>query len=143
MLNSSFQIVLVSLCLCLLVSAISADKAHKHQGKLLKSGHEEHKKHSEVQPLNKEEAELKTHHSNPTNEQVAVPPAGKSGRKHRNNKNNNHHGKNKKSEANAENHNSRSRKSQTKANKHNNNGQQKSHNNKHHGRKHGRGKQAQ
>ncbi|KAM7343495.1 uncharacterized protein ACRADG_010496 [Cochliomyia hominivorax] len=130
-------IILVSLCLCLMVSVISADKAHKHQGKLVKSGHEEHKKHTEVQTLKKDEAELKIH--NPTNEQPAVAkPAGGSGRKHRNN----HHGKNKKG-ANAESqHSSRSRKSQTKPNKHNGQ-QQKSHNNKHHGRKHGRGKQTQ
>lgn len=114
-----------------MASAITADKSHKHQGKLLKSGHEEHKKHAEVQPLNKDEAELKTH--NPTNEQAVPKPAG-SGRKHRNN----HHGKNKKG-ANAETHTGRSRKLQTKPHKQNG---QKSHN-KNHGRKHGRGKQEQ
>ncbi|KAI8117157.1 hypothetical protein FF38_07808 [Lucilia cuprina] len=126
-------IILVSLCLCLLASAITADKSHKHQGKLLKSGHEEHKKHADLQPLNKDEAELKTH--TPTNEQAVPKTASGSGRKHRNN----HHGKNKKGSNTEAAHTGRSRKTQTKPNKHNG---QKSHN-KQHGRKHGRGKQAQ
>ncbi|TMW45035.1 hypothetical protein DOY81_009884, partial [Sarcophaga bullata] len=115
-------IVLVSLCLCLLASAINAEKQHKHQGKLSKSGHEEHKKEADVavEPVQNDEevADVKTPTAAAANEQTPVAKTAESGRKHRNN----HHGKNKKrskSEHNSDSHTGRSRKSQTKTNKHN------------------------
>lgn len=110
-----------------MVSAISADKSHKHQGKLLKSGHEEHK--GDIQPLTKEESDLKLH-TGDSDQVLPVKPAGRQNRK-------NHHGKTKKSPK-PDSHTGRSRKSQSKTNKHNG---QRTHNK--HGRKHGRGKQAQ
>lgn len=126
-----------------MASAINAEKQHKHQGKLLKSGHEEeHKKHADVtaveEPVPKEEevADIKTPTAANANEQTPVAKPAESGRKHRNN----HHGKNKKrskSEHNSDSHTGRTRKSQTKTNKHSG---QRSHN-KHHSRKQGRGKQ--
>ncbi|XP_005187928.1 uncharacterized protein LOC101898159 [Musca domestica] len=141
-------IIFVSLCLCLLVSTVVADKSHKHSGdskKLLKNGGHEKKHQLKELPEHKLEHAPKSalplkeetnHHGVVAGEQK---PVREGGRKHR-------HGKNRKGgehhqQQQQQQHPSggRARKSHGKS-KSNPNGPSKTHHNKH-SRKQGRGKQ--
>ncbi|XP_013102406.1 uncharacterized protein LOC106083732 [Stomoxys calcitrans] len=135
-------IIFISICLCLVVSTISAEKSthNKHDNKkLLKSGGHE----QQQQQLKEAVAAHKSEHSSksplPLKEDLpAEQKPVREGRKHH------RHGKNRKGgqhAGEAHQQSGRSRKSHSKP-KTNQNGPSKTHHNKH-GRKQGRGKQVQ